>query len=187
MVRHCRHELSLRTAVAVIAAGLISGVVAAAFAGHFMPGERPPSTPQPPMAASPALERVEVRMVPVPPLPVAPASRQEALAEHYQDELETRAQHLDLHAREPIDGAWARSQEQTLVGGLAALGEVRQVDCRSQTCAATLVFADQASALRTLRESSVKMAIEGCHGYTSVPTPAQGDGPYELIVLYQCR
>jgi hypothetical protein len=112
--------------------------------------------------------------------------------EHYRKELAYRDKILADHANERADRAWARPKEENIQGALAsrlapAHGHVRDVDCRTATCAAVLSFDAPGDALAFIQGANASLGVAGCQGYTAIPPPPTHAGSYELTVVYGCR
>jgi hypothetical protein len=119
------------------------------------------------------------------------SSRERERTEHYEKELAHRERLLGEHEREAVDRAWAVPQSDVLARSLAdqAAGqsvEVERVDCRSNSCVASLTFPSPMSALTYLQDTR-HLVVRGCNGFTAIPTPPADDGPYDLSVHYKCR
>ena len=135
-----------------------------------------------PVSAEPAAADPDQDQVP---------SREQERAAQYESELAFRQDALARHGEEPSDPAWARplaaSMQDSLSKGFEGVARTTNVDCRSQTCIATLTFPTPSDALVSLRESSSKLTVQGCGSVAAVPTPPSNAGPYDLTVIYTCR
>lgn len=120
----------------------------------------------------------------------AELTREEERAEHYQQELDFRDQKLTEHEQEPLDAAWATPQmdtmQRTLDQAFQDTAETTSVDCRSATCTATLTFPAPSDALAAISRND-SFDTPGCSGMIAIPTPPEGEGPYELTLWYNCR
>lgn len=125
--------------------------------------------------------------------PVAQHERERR--EHYEKELAFRSDFIDKHKQEPVDSAWSQATSQTIREPLVAAesgdgAKVKDVDCRSKTCTATLTFSNPSDALAYIQQggkTSSRAAIKTCNGSIMIPTPPTSDGAYDLTVLYTCR
>lgn len=115
--------------------------------------------------------------------------------EHYQKELSYREEFIDKHNQEPVDSAWSQTTNQSLHEQLVAAetrdgAKLKQVDCRSKTCIATLEFPTPSDALTYVQaggKTATSAAAKVCNGSIMIPTPPTGAGSYDLTVLYTCR
>lgn len=118
-------------------------------------------------------------------------SHEQERAAQYEAELAFREDALAKHAGEANDAAWAgplsASMRDSLTNGFDGVARTTSVDCRSQTCIATLTFPTPSDALISLRQSSAKLSVQGCTSVAAVPTPPTSPGPYDLTVIYTCR
>lgn len=99
---------------------------------------------------------------------------------------------LGEHAQEPFDRTWAPAEEQSIRRSLAssteqANAQLKEVDCRSKTCTATITFATPVEGLSYAQSASPGMRVEGCRGAVAIPRPPQTQGAYELTVVFNCR
>ncbi|HVU52393.1 MAG TPA: hypothetical protein VHL80_16980 [Polyangia bacterium] len=123
------------------------------------------------------------------------SQRERERLEHYEKELDYRSDFIDRHNQEPIDTAWSPATTQAIQERLSA-GEssdgakVKQVECRSKTCTATLTFPSPSEALSYIQQggkAASNAAVASCNGSIMIPTPPTSAGAYDLTVLYTCR
>jgi hypothetical protein len=116
---------------------------------------------------------------------------EEDRVEHYRLELAAHEQRLAAHDQEPVDPAWARQRSRSLSELLAqsstedARPEIVDVDCRSQTCSATLSFSSPMNGLAFIQGKNNTIPA-GCNGMIATPPPPTEGQPYELTLLYTC-
>lgn len=123
------------------------------------------------------------------------AQRAQERLQHYEKELSYREEFIGKHNQEPVDAAWSQSANQTLHDQLTAAearegAKLKQVDCRSKTCTATLEFPTPSDALFYIQQggmTATSAAAKVCNGSIMIPTPPTGAGAYDLTVLYTCR
>lgn len=208
---------TLLSAVAVIGAGGVGGAVFGHVfrpAPPAPPVQAAPASPRPPSVIVPPgwdpklVDRVAAieHRLDAPPLsgelPGEPSSEGSPAADReaqrvaqYQKELDYRRRSLADHDGESLDAPWARAESETIQRALAVTtseggstsAAVKAVDCRSKTCAVTLSFRSPMDGLGFVQGGPRNLAVDGCGGFSSVPVPPAGDGPYELTVLYTCR
>jgi hypothetical protein len=202
----------VRSALIPAIVGVLSGALGAVCVGRFsVAAPTPPARSEPPLAM-PILPpgwdarylarsgSVESKVV-EPPKPSSPAAQpgahetpsehERGRAEHYQRELETQANAIAEHEREPVDESWSQGAAQSVRQAIADAAAdspfaVRAVDCRSKTCVASVTFPSPAEALGRHRALGA-VSPPVCHGMSSVLDPPTGDGPYDATVVYYCR
>jgi hypothetical protein len=101
-------------------------------------------------------------------------------------------QELTSHATEPFDATWAPELSKSIHDELVAIVpaehgfKVDNVDCRSKTCVADLVYDTPDDALEG-RGVLGQAHVEGCHGFRATLEPPTSAGPYHTSIVYTCR
>lgn len=126
------------------------------------------------------------------PAPGPPTDRELERQQHYEVELNVREELAAKHAAERFDEAWARPQSRSMTEAFQKIdfttgARVVDVECRDKTCAATFEFPTPLEGLAALRQRSDGLAVDGCNGYTAIPTPPTSAGPYSMTIFYTCR
>lgn len=209
-----RYRLIVAAGVIVgLAAGFVIGHSSAPVAAPPVLATAPVIRPPAPMIIPPGwdpslvtrVNRLEQKLdqaltanaAPSEPPPTASEVEQDTVRQRerlggYQRALEQQSEAMEAHAREPVDSNWASAQSSGLAQALTLVvpadgGRVKEVDCRSKTCAATLTFPSPGEALTALATQSTKMAVPGCRGFVTIPTPPTTAGAYDLSIIYNCR
>jgi hypothetical protein len=125
--------------------------------------------------------------------PSSPATdRARELEEHYQADLTLLRQELTSHATEPFDATWAPELTQSIHDELVAIVpaehgfKVDNVDCRSKTCVADLVYDSPDDALAG-RGMLGQAHVEGCRGFRATLEPPTSAATYRTSIIYTCR
>jgi hypothetical protein len=121
-----------------------------------------------------------------------PQPREQGRLEHYQRQLETYARRVEDHQKEPIDSAWSAQAAESIRSQLSGSDqarsfELKDVDCRSKTCLATLTFASPAEALVFVAQADSRVMSRACNYWSITPPPPAGEGRYDLPIYYDCR
>jgi hypothetical protein len=198
----------------VVVAGVIAGVVGGAVVAHLTPKPPAPASAKPRVAMAPVVPaswdsrllgrvgELEARVAALhderdagqakAPAPEPPTEHQLERQQHYEVELKHREKLAEQHAAEEFDEAWARPQAQSMTEAFKKIdfttgARVVDVDCRGKTCAATFEFPTPIEGLTALQQRSDGLAVDGCNGYTAIPTPPTSAGPYSMTLFYTCR
>jgi hypothetical protein len=109
----------------------------------------------------------------------------------YGQELLHQSEVIAEHEREQRDESWAPQQSRTITelfapAEQAASLRVKNVDCRSKTCVATLTYPTPDDAL-TGHALLAQATVAGCHGLSSTLAPPTSAGSYDVGLVYYCR
>ncbi|HEX6274174.1 MAG TPA: hypothetical protein VFZ53_14095 [Polyangiaceae bacterium] len=212
-----RLQLAALTVVAGLASGTVGAIAYARFATPAAlppapvaakPPLRPPVIPPGwDVALVSRLNQVEQRLdelgetnakpsasheMPEDSLSADEASREQERVAAYRAELDFLDEVLANHAQEPFDASWARAQAATMEQSLSAafkdVARPKSIDCRSETCTATLSFPTAGDALVSVQQQYAKLTVPGCRGLIAIPKPPVAVGSYDLTVVYNnCR
>jgi len=99
---------------------------------------------------------------------------------------------LRAHDAEPVDTAWAAGVTETLSQSLEGLGrerkfDVRQIDCRSQTCVAELEWPSRDAALAGYRAPLAGMLGVTCGTQIVLPPSEDPSGVSRAKMFLRCR
>jgi hypothetical protein len=114
------------------------------------------------------------------------------IEEQYREELAILERNLQQHASEAVDATWAPGQSASIRDELTAIVpkehafKVDDIDCRSRTCVAQLVYDTPDDALQG-RAAIHDALVNGCHGISATLTPPTSPGPYRTSLIYTCR
>ena len=203
-------------AVLVVVAGVIAGVVGGVVVAHLAPKPAAAARAQPVAPAAPIIpagwdqsllgrvgtleaqvaaihderEAAQATANAAPSTP--PTEREVERQQHYQLELQHREELAQQHAAEPFDAVWARPQARSMTEAFQKIdfttgARVLDVDCRDKTCAATFEFPTPFEGLTALQQRGDGLGVDGCNGYSAIPTPPKSAGPYALTIFYTCR
>jgi hypothetical protein len=118
------------------------------------------------------------------PIPIDPIASQKAnVAAHNAA--------IAAHMAEAIDPKWAPAANRSFKADLNAVGEklgfdLRQVDCRTTTCTATVAFSSFAEANRHYADLLRMRYGVNCTREVTLDDPGEQGGAFETTVVYDC-
>jgi hypothetical protein len=95
------------------------------------------------------------------------------------------------HEAEPLDREWSQSAAHTIRKDLTALGKgnhfrISEVDCRTHSCVATLVWSDYDTAIREWQPIITHSYGVPCGTSIYLAEPADRKLPYRADAIYSC-
>jgi hypothetical protein len=108
------------------------------------------------------------------------------------DHAGAHAAAVAAHAREPRDARWARSKADSLRGNLEKVHDrahfqIDDVDCRSETCVATLSFESYTAAQAGWQQALVLSADPECSREIALDPPSNSAGRFPATLVYDCK
>jgi hypothetical protein len=105
------------------------------------------------------------------------------------------AKHDDLvaaHWQEPQDAAWASSATQAISDAMTERcknlnARVDQIDCRTNTCVATVLYSSYAEAIGSKMAMAQPILQEHCGANVADPPPTNFDAPYSATIVFTCE
>ncbi|RYZ42474.1 MAG: hypothetical protein EOO71_07575 [Myxococcaceae bacterium] len=101
---------------------------------------------------------------------------------------------LDAHAQDKVDGEWARASTSSLWTGIGSLlesapapkrGHLLGVDCRTNTCLATLEFPDYGTAREQFPRFVEHAYDVPCGRTVMLDDPTDPSAPFKVKVLFE--
>jgi hypothetical protein len=131
-----------------------------------------------------ALERKAAEAAPAPQAPEDHEAQRQRAREAYEAVL-------DQHTRAPVDPVWAEPTSATLGAAMGTLGAsaggnavVKGVDCRTDSCVATLEFPSYTAARTSYAAYVSEMYEVNCARQVMLDTPEDPESPFSVQVLF---